>query len=363
MTTPAAQSFLVSLQPQSNQRATAPLRAFERTLVERMRLLRAPGAALVFVSGAASVPPAVAKIVATAAPNLRALVVPAPGVLIESAEVEGAPAAAALVWSGSKATLEVGTEALGTEKGAHIVFSSRKLTAADHDRLQVGVTIGGGSAGDAIYCVDKGATLSSPIAALVVTGYGAPVVEESASCRAVAGPFRVTAMDDNKLLELDGTPALDLLSKTMGGGKYAGLVVAAVMSAATERPLFRPIKGIDPGRKAIVVDAPLEVGDALAFAVRDPAFAKTELAEAARRADQAALGSAPRFALFVSSSGRGRSLYREADVDVRILKKRFPRLPIAGMHATFEIVPASKPKGAIAVQQMSGVLALFRAAS
>ncbi len=362
MTTPAAQSFLVSLQAQPNQRASVPFRIFERTLVERMRLLKSPSGALVFVSGGASAPPAIAKIIASVAPDHRARLVPGAGVLTEAGEVEGAPAASALVFGGSKVALEVGSDAIGTEKGAHVVFATRRFGENERERLPAS-TFGGGAAGDAIQCVDKGAIASASVASLVISGYGAPVVEESASCRQVAGPFLVTAMEDGKILELDGSPALDLLSKTTGGGKFAGLVVAALTDATTERSLFRPIKGVDPGRKALLVDASLEVGDQLGFAVRDATFAKTELTEAARRAERAALGSAACFAVFVSSSGRGRTLYRESDVDVRILKKRFPKLPIAGMHAAYEVVPSMKAKDGVAIQQMSGVLALFRSAS
>ena len=60
----------------------------------------------------------------------------------------------------------------------------------------------------------------------------------------------------------------------------------------------------------------------IALASRDAGHARVDLSEALRRAEQRALGSAPRFALFVSCAARGRSLYREPDVDVKILKKR-----------------------------------------
>jgi len=360
MTTPSAQSFLLSLQAQPNQRAAAPMRAFERTLVDRMRLLKAPTAAIFFVSGAASAGPTLAETVATRASGLRALVVPSPGVLTESGEVEGAPAVAALIWSGSKVALET-ADALGTHKGRRLVFTTRPLLVTEHLKLGNGTSLGAGSTGDAIYAVENGLVTTAPIAALVVSGGGAPVVEEAPGCRVVAGPFKISEVDRHTIVSLDDTPALDLLSKTMGGGKHGGMVVVAISSASSKHPLFRPIKGIDPGRKAIVVDASLSRGDTLSFAIRDAAFAKAELAEAARRAEQAALGSAPRFAMFLSCAGRGRSLYREPDVDVKILKKRFPKLPIAGMHASFEIVGDGGDE--VALQQMSGLIALFRAPS
>jgi hypothetical protein len=46
---------------------------------------------------------------------------------------------------------------------------------------------------------------------------------------------------------------------------------------------------------------------------------------------------------------------------VRVLRRCFPKIPIAGMHAAFEIVPWAE--GSARMQLMSGVIALFRAAS
>jgi small ligand-binding sensory domain FIST len=105
----------------------------------------------------------------------------------------------------------------------------------------------------------------------------------------------------------------------------------------------------------------IEVGDLVSFAVRDPAAAREGLTEAARRAERQALGSAPTFAIYLSCAGRGRSLYGEPDGDVRILRRCLPKIPIAGMHSAFEIVPWSD--GTARMQLMSGVIALFRAAS
>ena len=64
--------------------------------------------------------------------------------------------------------------------------------------------------------------------------------------------------------------------------------------------------------------------------MRDPSTAREGLAEATRRAEAAVRGSSPTFGLYLSCSGRGRALFGEPDVDIRILQKRFPRIPIAG---------------------------------
>jgi small ligand-binding sensory domain FIST len=374
----SAESLVVSLQPSEKARGGTPLRAFERVFAAKLRAVRGPTSALIFISGANELASDIAACVAKAAPDARALVVPARGVLSELTEVEGAAAASALVWSGPKPRLDLGAAALDSianERGTKLLFPGSTIGAADLTRVRGEAIIGGTAYGEAVYAIDEGRVRSAPVAALVVSGQGSPVIEYSSSCKIIAPPLvatRVTRRATSgspscEIVELDKSPALDVLSKTVGRIGQTGLVVFAVVrrgsDVATTRQLFRTIKGVDPSKKAILVDADLEEGDFIVLGSRDPAHARADLSEAARRAEQRALGSAPRFALFVSCAARGRSLYREPDVDVKILKKRFPKLPIAGMHAGMQIVPGTQEDPAVGLQQMSAVLGLFRAPS
>ncbi|MFO0611822.1 MAG: FIST C-terminal domain-containing protein [Polyangiaceae bacterium] len=392
----SAESLIVSLQPSEKARGASPIKSFERVFATKLRAVRSPTSALVFISGANELAGDVAASVARLAPGARALVVPSRGVLSELAEIEGAAAASALIWSGPKPRVELGASALeGGEGGTRLLFPGSSIGAADLAAVRGASTIGGTAAGDTIWAVEEGRVVSASVAALVVSGQGAPVVEQSSSCRVIAPPLLVTRSSKrgavqalrasegarasepaaivqrtqepsgaSEILELDGAPALEMLSKTVGRVGQPGLIVFSVVPAdAPERLLFRTIKGVDPSKKAILVDADIQAGDRLVLASRDATHARTDLAEAARRAEQRALGSAPRFALFVSCAARGRSLYREPDVDVKILKKRFPKLPIAGMHAGLQIIPWGPDDRSVALQQMSGVLGLFRAPS
>ncbi|KYF93714.1 hypothetical protein BE20_08585 [Sorangium cellulosum] len=95
--------------------------------------------------------------------------------------------------------------------------------------------------------------------------------------------------------------------------------------------------------------------------MRDAAAARAGLEGIARQVSQSALGSAPRFALYLSCAGRGQGLYGAPDVEARILRQRFADLPIAGMHSSFEIAPWAPGQARLALY--TGVLALFRAPS
>jgi small ligand-binding sensory domain FIST len=380
-----AQSFVLPLRlgKQTRDKAGAPARqagsvaepAFDqlkKTLSATLRQIHKPGGAILFVSGAQAPTNAVAEVVGQASKDLVALVVPATGILTETAEVEGPTAVAGIVWSG-KATAKVGSggsevaralAAAAPAGGTVAAFCSADgFDTAEISALAKGrdATFGAGTP-SSIVLVERGRITSDRVGALHLAGASAPLIESSPACKLVSEPMIVTKMDRTMVLELDGKPALDVLGARAGGGRHGGLILVAVHDPADpSRFLVRPIRGIDPARHAISVAADLEEGARVSFLVRDVAAAKEGLGEAARKAERRATGSTPTFALYLSCAGRGRALYGESDVDIRILKKRFPKIPIAGMHSAFEIVPWGP--GEARMQLMSGVLALFRAAS
>jgi small ligand-binding sensory domain FIST len=94
----------------------------------------------------------------------------------------------------------------------------------------------------------------------------------------------------------------------------------------------------------------------MAFAVRDAAAARSDLEATTARMSRETAGAAPRFGVYVNCAGRGASLYGAQDVDTRVIRARFPDLPFAGMHSSFEIAPHA---GAPALQLYTGVLTLF----
>jgi small ligand-binding sensory domain FIST len=94
----------------------------------------------------------------------------------------------------------------------------------------------------------------------------------------------------------------------------------------------------------------------MAFAVRDAAAARIDLEAITARLSRETAGAAPRFGVYVSCAGRGASLYGAQDVDTRVIRGRFPDLPLVGLHSSFEIAPHG---GSPALQLYTGVLTLF----
>lgn len=343
---------------------------FRKAYAGALRELFRPAGGVVFVSGSPNPSRIVAEAVRDNPTQLPMLVVPSAGVLTASGEVEGALAATGMVWSAGRVRVAVGDSAREVGKqlgdGGVVVafwavegFEPAEVAALSRDRERV---FGAGCPGAAVHAVEEGRIRSGRIAALRFEGGSSPIVEASSACRLVGEPMTVTEVDRGMVLKLDDEPALDVLTARTGGGRQSGLVLLALHDFSNpERYLVRPIRGIDPGRKAIAVAADLNVGDPVSFAVRDPSLAREALGEAARKIERQAVGSQPTFGLYLSCAGRGRSLYGESDVDLRILKKRFPGIPLAGMHGAFEVVPWGV--GSSKMQLMNGVFALFRAAS
>src|SRR5690606_8127299 len=171
------------------------------------------------------------------------------------------------------------------------------------------------------------------------------------------------------LLEIDGEQALDVLSAAGNELEGQPLIFAALAkepdstgSALGRTPelLLRPIQGVDPTRRGIVLGDEVQDADLAAFAIRDAAAARSDLEQMVREVALGSAGAAPSFALYVNCAGRGSGLYSTANVDIRLLRSRFGDVPIAGLQSSFELAPYHDQ---LALHLYTGVLALFTSPS
>lgn len=345
-----------------------------------------PSGGLVFVSGAPTqdLGP-IADQVRHAWKGIPVCIVPAAGVLTERGEIEGAAGLAGILWSGGKvvplvvndggpatALRDAIVEATAGRTATVILFPRADFSpelleglgaAAPGVRLFGAGTVGG----PALTLTATGEMKRGRAAGLVLLGSAPPLVESSSACRLLSPLRRIDETSGGMVLSIDGTPALDLLSSCSPGLRDAGaggpppVIFAALADADDDHYVIRPVRGIDPGRHGILIGEGARPGLRLAFAVRDAAASRAGLEASARSIAQQALGSAPRFAIYLTCAGRGQGLYGTQDVEARILRHRFGDLPIAGMHSAFEITPFSKGESRVALY--TGVLALFRSPS
>ncbi|WP_044244672.1 FIST C-terminal domain-containing protein [Chondromyces apiculatus] len=378
-------------------------------LAEVRRSARSPAGGLLFLSGALTQQlPAVTELVRDVWKGIPTCVVPAAGVLSERGEIESEAAASGLLWEGGRslafaaqpgalgaAVAEVLAPASppsaagavgargGPRAGTMLVFARPDALGAEHLGALVAAApgsciFGAGTVGASPRAISAaGEILEAPVAGLALMGLSLPLLEACGGCRLLSAFHSIDEVTDGGLvLSAGGKPALELLSSctahirrrgTPDPAEPAPVVLAALADPGTEsdeapRYVVRPVRGIDPSRRALLIGDAARPGVRLAFAVRDAAAARTELAAAAQRAARGTLGAAPRFALYLSCAGRGQNLHGAPDVEARILKQRFGDLPIAGMHSAFEIIPWAGGDD-IRIALYTGVLALFRAPS
>jgi small ligand-binding sensory domain FIST len=351
---------------------------------------------VVFVSGALTQQVTrVAEQVRAAWKGVPACVVPAAGVLTERGELEGTSAVSGVLWRGGGATAvtfadpqEGSGAALAdllqasppgkahSPRATSVLFARPESLGADlleslcaaAPQMQI---FGAGTVGGSAAAVTAEGTLTeAPIAGLVLRGLAPPIVEASPACKLLSDFQRIDEASGGLVLRIGGRTALDALSAaTSEMARQPGVQPLVFAALADEEPdedgrdryVVRPVRGIDPGRRAVLIGREARRGMRFAFGVRDAAAARSGLESTARTVAQQALGAAPRFAIYLSCAGRGQSLYGAADVEARILRQRFGDLPIAGMHSSFEIAPWGPGQAKLALY--TGVLALFRSPS
>lgn len=322
----------------------------------------------------------VARACARELPGAPLLLANGAGVLTEQGEIEGESAAALLAWSRGRAetaSLEVGSdlntaldtwsrERIGQRPSALMLFlrSSAPGQSTVVPPLETPYpVIGGGAVGDpGVYAVSAdGVCRTGTGAAMLLRGLSQPVVRASPAFRLLMAPRPVTASSGGMLLSIDGEPALDVLGEVAKQLSFQPLIFAALASGEPlegERSpvLARPVQGVDPTRRGVLISPELREGMRVAFAIKDAQLARQNLEAQCRELARELSGAAPSFGCYVNCAGRGSSLYGAADVDTRILRARFGETPMAGMQSAFELTPY---QGHAAIQLFSGVVAMF----
>lgn len=371
-----------------------------KACAQAARRVTRPSGAMIFAAGALGERLAqLGQAVAQAVPGLPVCLAAGAGVVSERGEVEGLAAATGVIWSGGSArpfsVSGHNAEAVGTQLTEAIKLgeaSGRSTTAfvfarpnglAPHvleplGELRKTRVLGAGTVGDApVLALMPDGTLSpGPAGGIVLTGLTTPLVRASAACRLLMPLKVISKTRGSMVLELEGAPALEVLSAVADNLEDQPLVFVALAPPAEhegarfdqtlgerpERPevLIRAVQGVDPVRRGLLVSDEVRPGMRLAFAVRDAKAARDDLTTAVRDLLREANGAAPRFGIYLNCAGRGSSLYGQRDVDLKILKARLGELPLAGMQSSFEV---SEVGGKPSLQLYTGVLGVFTAPS
>lgn len=354
------------------------VRAVEAALAQ----VRDPASVLLFLAGdIAQHAEALAARLSRLDRRVPVLVGAGAGVLCEKGEFENQSAAAGMVLSGRNdlvvldAQQDVGSALEAKMRGTK-ARSAFVLVRPDHFEaglfrqlsLAARCVFGAGTASAApIFGVDReGRVQSGSVAALI--GDELPLLGVSRASRLITPLRPITRVSGSMLLEIDGEDALDVLSSA---GQHLGgqpLIFVALgnddfdVDDGSRLPevVLRPIQGVDPTRRGIVVGDNVEDSTLAAFAIRDATAARTDLENMARDLQRQSAGAAPRCAIYVNCAGRGTSLYSSPNVDTRLLRARLGDIPMVGLQSAFELAPFA---GSLALHLYTGVLALFTSPS
>jgi small ligand-binding sensory domain FIST len=230
--------------------------------------------------------------------------------------------------------------------------------------------VGGGATEDGAigetfqFCGDV--VSSNSISAMLLTGDFTVTVGAAQSCAPIGPTHRVTAVNDNVIVELDGRRAFDVFAEAAGpladdlrrALTFVSLGVPATSGVERlERGNFyvRNLVGANAERGVIAVACQPQPGDTIGFVLRNAERSRTEL-KAMLETLSTQNPQPPAFGLYFDCISRGSSLYNLSDHDSAYIGQQLGNVPIAGLFTGFEIGPLADSTG---VLQYSGVLALI----
>jgi small ligand-binding sensory domain FIST len=331
----------------------------------------------------------VAQVVAESWPNIPTLITTGSGVMSESGEMENQSAASGLLLAGARSNLFCthcpDAESLpncvvplleqaniGTRSTALLFCEPERWNPALLDKMNELYPklrlLGGGTAqAQGVAIVDAQGRIShGNVAGMVLHGLTPPMISVAPATKLLGSLARITEISGKYVTKLDNRPALDVLAERAGNLVDQPLILAYVVPTNMEAEelenlgVLRPIRGMDPDRRAIIIGEQVSLGQQVGFAARDPVASRHNLEQATSKLSRSVAGAGLRFGLYINCAGRGQSLYSVSDVDSKILRNRFANLPIAGVMSSFEL--ASEPKHAC-MHLFTGIFGLFTSPS
>ena len=315
------------------------------------------------------------------------LVASGSGVITDRGEVEGESACAVMLWVGGAADAWV----VDSSESELCLALSRELeqrnpagraetalvflrpngvqphTIEALHGLKAARVIGAGTLPDSnVFAIASSGALSQGAAgALTIRGLPRPLVASSPACKLLMPLREISEVRGAMVLSIEGEPALEVLSTVAHALVDQPLVFVALATergADSMRPplLLRAVQGVDPSRHGLIVSEEVRVGMRMAFAVRDASAARADFELRLREIARESAGAAPRFGVCLNCAGRGVSLYKNPDTDLRMLKARFGEIPWIGLFSSFEIAPHGDEP---ALQLYTGVVGLFTSPS
>jgi small ligand-binding sensory domain FIST len=229
--------------------------------------------------------------------------------------------------------------------------------------------IGGSSSssgsGTATTTTGTGASaLEDAVVALALPASVAPLVGTSHGCQGVSEALPITAAEGNVILEIAGRSPREVLREalTLPGNRPLEQLAVPLLAGIGERTcdgrsdyVVRPFLVPDDDASALAVAEPVRAGQTIRFTLRDAIGAREDMKAMLDEQAETRRARPPAFGLYFNCAGRGSALYGRSGLDPELIRRRFGRLPVAGIESSFEIAPAcGRPR----VHMFTGVLLL-----
>src|SRR6266851_3149758 len=221
-----------------------------------------------------------------------------------------------------------------------------------------------GSVGETFqFCGDV--VSSNSVAAMLLSGDFKIDVGVSLACQPLGPGHRVTAVEENIIIELDGRSAFEVYHEAIGpladdlrrASAFVFLGVPLDPSAERlerGRYLVRNIIGASKEHGVLAVAHRPRVGDLVGLVLRDGQRARDDLKLALEEL-RASTQRPPAFGLYFDCVSRGSGLYNVPNHDSAYIRQYLGEIPVAGFFTGLEIGPLS---AATRLLQYSGVLVL-----
>jgi len=253
-----------------------------------------------------------------------------------------------------------------------IPLDAEALFEGIRDQLGHVPAIGGGAAGDprqgSTFQFCGGEVTSDAVAGALLSGPFRTSIEVTQACQPVGGPRVITRAERNRILEIEGRRALDVIVDLLGPvlsedlertGRYVffGLpVLPEQREFGRGEYVVRPLTGIDVASGALALPQPVLQGQMIQVLLREPDGARQDLKNMLDAQIRRHQGRPPRLGFYFNCCARGTSLYRIPEIDLHYIKYVFGELPLIGFFGNAEIAPAH---GVNVLHQHTGVLALL----
>ena len=222
----------------------------------------------------------------------------------------------------------------------------------DGNRLPiVGAAASGSPDGQYIYEWLDGEVVEAGVAGMLLTGAIHTEIGVAQGCQPIGRSLEITRAEGNVIYEVNGGPALDglqgaLESLSTEDLRQSGRVVFIGIAMEKENPapqrgdfLVRNVVGYDKESGAIAVSESVSEGQLIQFHLRNSSSADKEIQEIVLDLHKRTREQPPAFGMYFNCLGRGKGLYGEANHDIRIIKQRFPDLPVIGFFGNAEFAP------------------------